>query len=66
MPQRSAQPRIFAPAFEQQQRQWCGIGIHAVAAASIYCNREGKQRLKLRNTATELPKLLRQTDYATD
>jgi hypothetical protein len=65
MPQRSAQPRIFAPAFEQQQRQWCGIGIHAVAAASLYCDPAAKQRLKLRNTA-ELPKLLRQTDYATD
>lgn len=65
MPQQSARPRPSGPALDQQ-RQWSGIGIHAVAAASIYCDREARQRLKRRSAPADLPKLLRQSDYATD
>lgn len=62
MPQRVAQYRVRAETFEPHQSQWCRIGIHAVAAASIYSLRDDKRR----DEQVELPDLARSPDYATD
>jgi hypothetical protein len=62
MPQRSAQDRALHVPLELQQSHWCGIGIHAVAAASIYCHQEAKRRVP----PAPRTEFGREADYATD
>lgn len=63
MGQQAAANRVRSPIYEAQQNQWCGIGINAVAAASIYCEKKDRPKGTPENGVTFA---YRQPDFATD
>jgi hypothetical protein len=62
MAQQATVSRIRSGLDEPQPTQWCGIGIEAVAAASIYC--DGRKRKT--EPAAGPVFIYVQPDYATD